>query len=44
MDYNRISSNPEVVTLIKQLETLENKIKILDENALINFELEKLSL
>jgi len=44
IDFNRITQNKEVIELLKQKEEIERKIFQLDENALINYELEKLSL
>ena len=44
IDYSKITDNPEVIKLLKQRIELENKIKSLDEMALINYELELLSL
>jgi hypothetical protein len=44
IDFNKITQNKEVIELLKQKEEIERKIFQLDENALINYELEKLSL
>jgi|TARA_R110000751_G_scaffold76275_10_gene153758 hypothetical protein len=44
MDYSKITDNPKVIELLKQRIELENKIKAIDETALIKHELELLSL
>jgi hypothetical protein len=44
MDYSKITDNPEVIKLLKQRIELENKIKAIDENALIKHEIELLAL
>lgn len=44
IDYSKITDNPEVIKLLKQRIELENKIKAIDETALIKHELELLSL
>ena len=44
IEYSKITDNPEVIKLLKQRIELENKIKAIDEMALINHELELLSL
>jgi hypothetical protein len=44
MDYSKITDNPKVIELLKQRIEIENKIKAIDENALIKHELELLSL
>ena len=42
IDYTKITENPEVVELLKQREEIENKIKAIDDMALIKYELERL--
>jgi len=44
IDYSKITNNSEVVKLLKQRLKLEAKIKALDPMALINHEIELLSL
>ena len=44
IDYSNITDNPEVIELLKQRIELENKIKAIDETALIKHEIELLSL
>ena len=44
IDYSKITDNPKVIELLKQRIELENKIKAIDETALINHEIELLNL
>ena len=44
IDYSKITDNPKVIELLKQRIEIENKIKAIDETALIMHELELLSL
>jgi hypothetical protein len=44
IDYSKITDNPEVVELLKQRIEIENKIKAIDETALIMHEIALLSL
>lgn len=44
MDWTKITDNTEVKKLLKQRTEIENKIKAIDENALIMYELELLSI
>ena len=44
IDYSKITDNPRVIELLKQRTEIENKIKAIDETALIMHELELLSL
>ena len=44
IDYSKITDNPEVVRLLKERIQLENKIKAIDEMALVMHEIELLSL
>lgn len=44
IDYSKITDNPKVIELFKQRVELENKIKSIDETALIKHEIELLSL
>lgn len=44
IDYDKISKNPRVIALLKEREKIENEIKSLDNEALINYELEVLQL
>ena len=44
IDWTKVTNNEEVITLLKQREELENKIRAIDEKALINYELEALQL
>ena len=44
IDYSKITDNPKVIKLLKQRIEIENKIKAIDETALIKHELELLSL
>jgi hypothetical protein len=43
MDYSNITDNVEVIKLLIQRRSIENQIMKLDEKALINYELERLS-
>ena len=43
IDYSKITKIKEVISLIQQREEIERKINLLDNKALINYELEKLS-
>lgn len=43
IDYSKITKVKEVISLIQQREEIERKINLLDNKALINYELEKLS-
>ena len=43
IDYSKVTKIKEVIILLRQREEIERKISQLDENALINYELEKLS-
>jgi len=42
IDFSKVTEIEEVVELLKQREEIERKINQLDENALINYELERL--
>ncbi len=42
IDYAKVSDNEKVIELIKQREELEKEINNLDDNALLNYELQKL--
>lgn len=42
IDYAKVSDNEEVIELIKQRNEIEKQINELDENALLNYELQKL--
>jgi hypothetical protein len=44
IEYSKITDNPRVIELLKQRTEIENKIKAIDETALIKHELELLSL
>ncbi len=44
IDYSKITDNPRVIELLKQRIELENKIKAIDETALIKYEIELLAL
>lgn len=44
IDWEKISKNQEVIDLLKQRDQLEKKIRNLDEEALIKYDLERLSL
>lgn len=44
IDYDKISKNSRVIELLKEREKIENEIKSLDKEALINYELEVLQL
>lgn len=44
IDYSKITDNPKVIDLLKQKTEIENKIKAIDETALIKHELELLAL
>ncbi len=43
IDFSKISENEEVIELLKQREEIERKIISIDNIALINYEIEKLS-
>jgi hypothetical protein len=42
MDYSKVTKNPKVIELLKQRIDIERKIKEIDKDALINYELEVL--
>lgn len=42
--YEKVSKNARVIALIKERERIEQEIKNLDEDALLNYELEILRL
>ena len=42
VDFDKVTKIKEVGELIKQREEIERKINELDENALLNYELERL--
>ena len=44
IDYTKVTDNEEVIKLLKQREELEDKIRAIDEKALIKYELEYLQL
>ena len=44
IDYDKVSKNSRVIELLKEREKIENEIKSLDKEALINYELEVLQL
>lgn len=44
IDYKKVSSNKEVIQLIKERDELERKIKKLDKMALVNYELQALAI
>ena len=44
IDYSKISENPKVIELIKQREKLEEEIRELDKNALLEYEMLYLSI
>lgn len=44
MDYKEITENAEVIKLLKQRKKIEDKIKAIDETALINYELKLLNI
>ena len=44
IDWTKISNNEEVIKLIKQREKLENKIRAIDNMALVRYELERLAI
>ena len=44
VDWTKVSDNPTVIEFLKLSENLETKIRSIDENALINYELEVLGL
>lgn len=41
-DFSKVTENEEVIELLKQREEIEMKINQLDEDALINYEFERL--
>lgn len=43
MDYAEITQNNEVIKLLKKRKEIEDEIYMLDENALINYELKLLN-
>lgn len=43
IDWKKISENPEVIKLIKEREAISEKIRAIDDMALINYELELLN-
>ena len=44
MDWTKVTNNAEVKKLLEQRTEIENKVKAIDENALIMYELELLSM
>ena len=44
IDYSKITDNPKVIKLLKERIELEKKIRVIDRKALLNYELELLSL
>ena len=44
MDWTKITNNQRVISLLKQRQKIEKEIKAIDENALIMYELEVLSI
>jgi len=44
MNWNNITQSKEVIDLIKQREAINDKIRLIDEAALINYELEALNI
>ena len=44
IDYTKVTDNEEVIKLLKQRKELEDKIRVIDEKALIKYELEALQL
>lgn len=42
VDYKKITDSDEVIDLMKQRETLEEKISSIDSEALMNYEIELL--
>jgi hypothetical protein len=44
IDYTKITDNEEVIRLLKQREEIEEKIRAIDEKALIKYEIESLGL
>jgi len=44
MDYAEITQNNEVIKLLKKRKEIEDEIYMLDENALINYELKLLTI
>lgn len=44
MDYKEITDNAEVIKLLKQRKKIEDKVKKIDETALINYELKLLNI
>jgi len=44
IDYTKVSSNPQVIKLIKEIEKLEQQVREMDEMALVRYELEALQL
>ena len=42
-NWDKISKNEEVISLLKQREEIEDKIRTLDVMALVKYELEKLT-
>ena len=44
IDWKKVTNNKEVIKLIKQRNKIEEKIRAIDENALIKYELEILQI
>jgi hypothetical protein len=44
MNWNNVTQSKEVKDLIKQREAINDKIRLIDETALINYELEALNI
>lgn len=42
MNWNKITKSKEVISLLKRRILIENRIRMLDKDALINYELEAL--
>lgn len=44
VDYSKVSDNPKVIELLKKREDIENEIIIIENMALVKYELESLGL
>ncbi len=43
IDYTKVSDNPKVIRLIKQIAALEERVRAIDNMALVKYELEMLN-
>ena len=44
IDYTKVTDNQEIINLLRQREEIENKIRAIDNMALIRYEIEALQI